>query len=113
MPDIWSVWSVGASAAALALRGQGFSPREADRLVTLRQRYERGEFREVTDSQKRLEFARWLVQHGKLTDYMETAETDASGAPAGLPGAPAATVAESPTGERGSAATNAGERSAA
>ena len=95
MPDTWSVWSVGASAAALALRSQGFSPREADRLVTLRQRYERGEFREITDSQKRLEFARWLVQHGRLTDNMETVETAAYGAPSGLPGAPA-TVAASP-----------------
>lgn len=91
MPDSWSVWSVGASAAAHALRAQGYSPREADCLVALRQRRERGDFRELTSSQKRLEFARWLVEHRRLTDYGETAETATYGEPRGLPGAPCPT----------------------
>ena len=77
MPDLWSVWSMGPTAAALALRAQGFTLPEANRLVVLRRRYERGEFFEVTSAQKRLEFARWLVQHGRLTDRVETVETAA------------------------------------
>ncbi|MGH2370141.1 MAG: hypothetical protein ACRDI2_18355 [Chloroflexota bacterium] len=93
MPDTWSEWSewsVGFTAAALVLRTRGFSPREADRLVVLRQRYERGEFRAVPIEQKRKEFAKWLVEHGRLTDYAETAETAAYGVPCALPGAPGA-----------------------
>ena len=40
-----------------------FSAGEAERLGALRARYERGEFREVTDRQRRA-FARWLVENG-------------------------------------------------
>jgi hypothetical protein len=65
-------WSVGPTRAALGLRVLGFTPREAERLVVLKIRYERGGFREVTEvsqEQKRLCFARWLVEHGRLTDW--------------------------------------------
>ena len=61
-------WAVGPSAAALSLRALGFSPREAERLVQLRQHSERGAFRELTDVQKRLLFVRWLVEHGRLSE---------------------------------------------
>ena len=61
-------WTMGPTAAALGLRAQGFSPREAERLVRLKLRCERGEFRELTDQQKRLLFARWLVEHGWLDE---------------------------------------------
>jgi len=61
-------WTMGPTAAALGLRAQGFSPRQAERLVRLKLRCERGEFRELTDQQKRLLFARWLVEHGRLND---------------------------------------------
>ena len=91
MPDTsskWSEWNVRATAAALTLRTKGFSPREADRLVVLRQRYERGEFRDVPIEQKRKEFAKWLVEHGRLTDHIDTAETATYGVPCTLPGAP-------------------------
>jgi hypothetical protein len=65
MPD---VWTFGPTAAAQALRACGFSPRQAERLVALKIRYERGVFRELSATQKRLLFARWLVQHGRIGD---------------------------------------------
>lgn len=61
-------WTMGPTAAGLGLRAQGFSLRQAERLVRLKLRCERGEFRELTDQQKRLLFARWLVEHGRLND---------------------------------------------
>ena len=61
-------WSVGPSAAALSLRALGFSPREAERLVLLKVRYQRGDFQELSHGQKRLLFARWLVEHGRLSE---------------------------------------------
>ncbi len=65
MPD---VWTFGPTAAAQALRARGFSSRQADRLVTLKMRYERGAFRELTPADKRLLFALWLVEHNRLSD---------------------------------------------
>ncbi len=65
MPD---VWTFGPTAAAQALRASGFSPRQAERLVALKIRYQRGAFRELTTAQKRLLFVRWLVQHNHLSD---------------------------------------------
>jgi hypothetical protein len=64
-------WTIGLSGAALFLRTTGFSWQESDRLLQLKLRYERGDFREKTDEQKRLEFAKWLVQHGRYTDQLE------------------------------------------
>jgi len=61
-------WTMGPTAAALGLRAQGCSPREAERLVRLKLRWERGDFRELTDQQKRLLFTRWLVEHGWLDE---------------------------------------------
>lgn len=57
---------IGPTAAALGLRRLGFSRTEAERLVALKLRSERGDFREVTDAQKRLHFVRWLAEHGRL-----------------------------------------------
>lgn len=62
------VWSIGPAAAAHALRACGFSPRQAERLVALKLCYERGYYRERTAEQNRLLFARWLVEHGRLSD---------------------------------------------
>jgi len=64
-------WTIGLSGAALLLRTSGFSWQESDRLLQLKLRYERGDFAEKTDDQKRLEFAKWLVQHGRYTDQLE------------------------------------------
>jgi len=64
-------WMIGLSGAALYLRANGFSWSESDRLLRLKLRHERGEFRELTDENKRLEFAHWLVQHGWLTDRLD------------------------------------------
>ncbi|MDA8217877.1 MAG: hypothetical protein M0Z94_09710 [Dehalococcoidales bacterium] len=51
-------WTMGPTAAALSLRALGFSPREAERLVRLKLRCERGDFCELTGEQKRVLFAR-------------------------------------------------------
>ena len=64
-------WSLGPTAASLALRASGFSLRQADRLVRLKIRYARGEFRELTEAQRclaRLRFLRWLADRGRFDD---------------------------------------------
>jgi hypothetical protein len=61
-------WTFGPTAAARGLRALGFSPGEAERLVALKLRCERGEFSELSQEQKRLRFVRWLVRHGRLGD---------------------------------------------
>lgn len=65
------IWAIGPTAAALALRAQGFSPHEAERLVQLKIRYQRGDFHELTD-QARWTFARWLIQHSWFSDWFLT-----------------------------------------
>jgi len=65
------LWMVGPTALALGLRRLGFSPREAERIVALKLRYVRGGFRETTEQQKRLLFARWLVDHGRLGEGVD------------------------------------------
>ena len=65
------IWAIGPTAAALALRAQGFSAHEAERLVQLNIRYQRGEFRELTD-QARWVFVRWLIQRGWFSDWFPT-----------------------------------------
>lgn len=72
-------WAIGPTAAALGLRAQGFSPREAERLVTLKLRYVRGDFRELTDEQKRLLFLRWLVEHGRFNGDLPVLTVTADG----------------------------------
>jgi hypothetical protein len=79
------IWAIGPTAAALSLRSHGFSPSEASRIVALRVRFERGEFRETTRAQKRLEFARWLVEHGRLTEHIDTVESECPAGAAGVP----------------------------
>ena len=63
-------WTLGPTGAALHLRARGYSWSEAERLVQLKLRYDRGRFRETTDELTRLEFARWLVDHGWLSDEL-------------------------------------------
>lgn len=62
------IWRMGPMAAAVTLRGLGFSSQEASRLVELKQRRERGDFDDPTDAQKRLRFVRWLVQNARLSE---------------------------------------------
>ncbi len=71
------VWTLGPTAAAFGLRARGFSPQEAERLVALKLRHERGEFRELTDRDW-LRFLRWLVEHGRFDGDLpvETAHSD-------------------------------------
>lgn len=59
----------------LRLVVSGFSPTSAARLVALKRRSEQGAFREVTDEEKRLEFGRWLVEHGRLRESGPTHST--------------------------------------
>jgi hypothetical protein len=77
-------WMTRATASEFCLRLCGFSSTEAQRLVALRLRRERGEFREATETELRC-FARWLVEHGRLSDWTPaedgTADT-AAGTPA-------------------------------
>jgi hypothetical protein len=61
-------WTVGPTVAMLGLRAMGFNAREAERLVSMKLRYLRGDFRQPTLEEKRLRFARWLVEHGRLSD---------------------------------------------
>ncbi len=65
MPD---VWIFGPTAGAQVLRACGFSLRQAECLVALKIRYQRGAFRELTPADKRLLFTRWLVEHNRLSD---------------------------------------------
>ena len=62
------IWTIGPTAAAFRLRLCGFSPREAERLVALKLRHDLGEFRELTDDDRR-RFVRWLVEHGRLSEW--------------------------------------------
>ena len=50
------------------LWARGFAPDEAASLLDLRARYELGEFRELTDDEKRFDFVRWLVKRGRLNE---------------------------------------------
>jgi len=58
-------------ALAPRLRLRGFRRREAARLVALKRRYDRGEFRELPDCDL-LRFARYLVRHGWFDDWGPT-----------------------------------------
>ncbi len=62
-------WATGPTAAGQYLRAAGFSPWEAERLIALKRRYLRGDFRELTDAQARLGFVGWLVAHHYLSDW--------------------------------------------
>ena len=63
-------WTLGPAGAALHLRARGYSWPEAERLVRLKLRYDRGQSRETTDELNRLHFATWLVDHGRLSDEL-------------------------------------------
>lgn len=56
-----------------ATLGANFSAAEVARLVDLRRSvHEQTEFLERVIDQRRLEFARWLLDHGKLSEAMTT-----------------------------------------
>jgi hypothetical protein len=56
----------GADILHAALDQTLFSTEEVTRLQDLRERIQQGRMGELTHDYKRLMFARWLVQHGKL-----------------------------------------------
>jgi len=49
-----------------ALLDEGFTVDEANRLIQLREAYEERQAREETNYHR---FVRWLVEHGRLSDY--------------------------------------------
>jgi hypothetical protein len=53
-----------------ALRSIGFSLKESIRLIKWRNRYVRNEMDFSPSEYRRMEFAKWLVAHGKLTERM-------------------------------------------
>lgn len=57
--------------AVIVLRKLGFSAQEIDRLSRLRRVYaKKSEMDQATLDLRHLEFVRWLVQTGKLTDQL-------------------------------------------
>jgi len=52
------------------LRENGFAEGEMDRLRRLRRDYNEGVKRQAIEEQRRLEFVRWLVLNGKLTEQI-------------------------------------------
>ena len=50
----------------LELSVAGFNPEETTRLVAARRRAQEGELNEWTEDFKRLRFARWLYEQGRL-----------------------------------------------
>lgn len=74
------VWRLSTAASRLALTHRGFNARETERLIALKIHYERGNLRFVSDEEKRLRFASWLVMHGYLTDRLIRRETEARAA---------------------------------
>ena len=60
--------------AFAALREAGFTVLEMDRLTQLRRNYKAGEQDRAPVDYSRLEFARWLVTTGRLTDEIALGE---------------------------------------
>jgi hypothetical protein len=72
------IWTIGPTATAICLQRQGFTPRQAERLVALERRLTRTELDELTYEECRLRFVRWLVELGRFTDW-PTASGDTEG----------------------------------
>lgn len=51
-----------------ALSSAGFSDAAIDRLITVRDRYHCGFYSEKTIETKRLEFGKWLREHGRIAE---------------------------------------------
>jgi hypothetical protein len=55
----------------IKLRTEGFTEQAIARLYRLRSKYGQDEMDQVPLDKRRLEFARWLVATGRLTDQIE------------------------------------------
>ena len=70
--DTLTAAATGAAGAALdRLLAQGFSAPQAERLLALKRRWPLGDREDPARpglDEKRLGFARWLVQHGRLSE---------------------------------------------
>ncbi len=51
-----------------ALSTEGFSESTIGRLVAVRERYQAGDYSEKTIETKRLEFVKWLHEHGRISE---------------------------------------------
>ncbi len=49
-----------------SLRADGFTDETIGRLIAVRIRYQRGEYSDETEESRRLLFARWLYEHGRI-----------------------------------------------
>ncbi len=74
------IWTIGPTAAAACLREQGFTPRQAERLVALKRRLTRTDLDELTYEECWLRFVRWLVEHGRFTDWPAGVDAGEEGA---------------------------------
>ncbi|MDE3076115.1 MAG: hypothetical protein KGJ86_11870 [Chloroflexota bacterium] len=59
----------------LQLRRSGCTSEQIDRLVELRRRVRRSELGEFTLDTRRIRFARWLIQLGRLSDTLPAGST--------------------------------------
>ena len=57
------------TAETACLDQRGLMPAQVERLVALKRRLTRAEIDELTDEECRLRFARWLVDHGRLSEW--------------------------------------------
>jgi hypothetical protein len=58
--------SIGFDEEIQHLREQGFDEDQVALLTAYRERYSSGTYRDNPPEQRRLEFVRWLYQHGKI-----------------------------------------------
>jgi hypothetical protein len=72
--DIPAAAATSATSALDGLLALGFSAQEAERLLALKRRWPLGDGGDPGRpglDEKRLRFARWLVEHGRLSDQGE------------------------------------------
>ncbi len=67
------------TATMIDLGALGFSQLEAQRLLDLKARFDRGQLHEVTREEQRLRFIRWLVEHEYLNEGVPNGRADGEG----------------------------------
>jgi hypothetical protein len=66
---IGSIWTPEDLEDGALLCSKGFSIEQAERMILMRRRIDRGEVNEAGVDVNHVEFMRWLVQHGKVSDW--------------------------------------------
>lgn len=70
---------LSSTTTTIDLGALGFSRLEAQRLLGLKERFDRGQLHEVTREEQRLRFVRWLVDHEYLNEGMPAGRGDIEG----------------------------------